>query len=374
MNNQYAPNYKAVQIALSTNCNLLCPGCNRTHYDLDKYSLNPLVKKNQFLDKQIILDFIQNKASANLTQIEFAGLVDDPLTYPWLLELLADMLKIKPTLNITFHSNASLRTPAYFIQLAEILNQFEGHSVNFSIDGLEDTNHIYRVGTNWTKIMANAKAFIQAGGKATWQFIAFPWNKHQEEEVKKLANEMGFTTIIIRNNRDPDLDKMSSRADTSDKPWYTIKQQHTSTVGKTDYTSKEIFVEFSNQLERKNFKEPYNIDCIWHDDRKIYISYDGTVWPCCYIAFDSLRSPRFIELQKLKFAQYGENFNNLYHYSIDKIMIKEPFYSDMLNSIADDKKHGFNKLDSYFTCIKTCSKRGYELKPNHLQAHKIYNG
>ena len=48
MSNQYAPNYTGVQIALSTNCNLLCPGCNRTHYDLDKYSLNPLVKKNQF--------------------------------------------------------------------------------------------------------------------------------------------------------------------------------------------------------------------------------------------------------------------------------------------------------------------------------------
>ena len=39
----------------------------------------------------------------------------------------------------------------------------------------------------------------------------------------------------------------------------------------------------------------------------------------------------------------------------------------------NEKKHGLNKTDTYFTCIKTCSQRGFELKPNHMQAHKIYN-
>jgi len=374
MSNQYAPNYTAVQIALSTNCNLLCPGCNRTHYDLDKYSLNPLVTKNIFLDKQVILNLIQNPASTYLERVEFAGLVDDPLSYPWLLDLLKDILEIKPALHITFHTNASLRTPDYFAELAILLKQFFGHSVNFSVDGLEDTNHIYRVGAQWNKIMANAKAFIGAGGEATWQFIVFPWNAHQEEEVRYLANKMGFSTVIIRNNRDPELDNIDlSAPDTTDKPWYTIKQQHMTAYKNKTYTPKEIFNEFNDRLIGKKFREPHDIDCIWHNENKIYVSYDGTVWPCCYIAFDSLRSPKFTALQKFKFAEYGENFNNLYHHSIDEIMFKEPFSSDILNSITIDKKHGLNKSDAYFTCIKTCSKRGFELKPNHLQAHKIYN-
>ena len=47
MSNQYSPNYTGVQIALSTNCNLLCPGCNRTHFDNDKFSLNPIVTKTR---------------------------------------------------------------------------------------------------------------------------------------------------------------------------------------------------------------------------------------------------------------------------------------------------------------------------------------
>jgi len=349
---------KQIHVEASTYCNARCPLCPRSLYGYKVEGVYPEIHLNLDKFKECLAQFPERE------YVYFNGHLGDPMMNPDIVEL-ATITECRTSVT----TNGSIGSRETWEALAK--NNIIGR---FSIDGLEDTNHIYRQDVQWNKIMDRAKWFIDAGGYATWKWIPFLHNKHQEEEVKKLANEMGFTTIIIRNNRDPDLDKMSSRADTSDKPWYTIKQQHTSTVGKTDYTSKEIFVEFSNQLERKNFKEPYNIDCIWHDDRKIYISYDGTVWPCCYIAFDSLRSPRFIELQKLKFAQYGENFNNLYHYSIDKIMIKEPFYSDMLNSIADDKKHGFNKLDSYFTCIKTCSKRGYELKPNHLQAHKIYNG
>ena len=374
MSNQYAPNYTGVQIALSTNCNLLCPGCNRTHFDDDKFSLNPIVTKNQFLDKQILLDFIKNKASGSLEKVEFAGLVDDPLSYPWLLELLNEMLEIKSQLHITFHTNASLRTPDYFVKLATILKQFNGHSVNFSVDGLRDTNHLYRVGAQWDKIMENAKAFIGAGGSATWQFIVFPWNKHQVDEVRELANEMGFEIVIIRNNRDSFLDNLNfSSTGTDDKPWYNIKQQHTTSYHLKSRSIQEMLEDFNERLEDNSFSRPYNIDCIWHNDNKIYISYDGTVWPCCYIAFDSLRNPKRKQLQNEKFSIYEKNLNNLYHYSIDEIMSKEPFSSDILNSITNEKEHGLGKIDAYYTCIDTCSTRGFELKPNHMQAHKTYD-
>ena len=48
--------------------------------------------------------------------------------------------------------------------------------VNFSIDGLADTTHLYRVNSNFAKIMENAKAFIDAGGNARWYFIEFEHN------------------------------------------------------------------------------------------------------------------------------------------------------------------------------------------------------
>ena len=358
MNNQYSPNYTAVQIALSTNCNLLCPGCQRTAWDSPR-KLNPLITKNIFLDKQILLDVIQNKASNSLEKIEFVGLIDDALTYPWLLELLQEMLNVRPDLNIEFDTNASLRTPDYFKKLANILNKFPKHFVNFSVDGLEDTNHIYRVGANWKKIMGNAEAFIQAGGRANWQFIVFPWNAHQEKKIKKLAKTMGFDNIVVRHNQDLSLNTPQMA---KDKPWLKESKTNEKYVGTS-------FKVFDTILKKDKYFPPYNIDCLWHGDQKIYISYTGNVWPCCFIAYDPLRRP---ELLNARFSSHGENFNSLYHHTIDEIMSKEPFSSDILNSINNNKKHGIGQSDTYYTCIRSCSTRGFEEIPSH-HTHKATN-
>jgi len=355
MNNQYAPDYKIIQVALSSNCNLLCPGCQRTQWDTQR-NISPLIKKNQFLDKQILLDVIQNKTSNSLKKIEFVGLIDDALAYPHLLELLQEMLNVRPDLNIEFDTNASLRNPDYFKQLATILNKFTKHFVNFSVDGLEDTNHIYRVGANWKKIMANAEAFIQAGGHANWKFIVFPWNAHQEKEVRRLAKTMGFQNIVVRHNQDLSLNTLEMA---KDKPW--LKKDKIVGI----YTE-TTFEQFNELLEKDKYSSPYNIDCLWHGDRKIYISYTGNVWPCCFVAYDPLRRPEILDA---RFASYGENFNSLYHYTIDKIMSKEPFLSNILNSIDNNKEHGIGELDTYYTCIRSCSTRGFTLIPSY-HTHK----
>ena len=64
--------------------------------------------------------------------------------------------------------------------------------MTFSIDGLADTNKLYRIGINHERVMANAKAFIEAGGKARWKMIVFKHNEHQIDEAKQLAKDMGF--------------------------------------------------------------------------------------------------------------------------------------------------------------------------------------
>ena len=42
--------------------------------------------------------------------------------------------------------------------------------INFSIDGLADTNPTYRVNANWDKVIENVKTFIKAGGPARWDY------------------------------------------------------------------------------------------------------------------------------------------------------------------------------------------------------------
>ena len=51
--------------------------------------------------------------------------------------------------------------------------------------------------TDFKKIMENAKAFIDAGGHATWQFIPYKHNEHQTKDCFKLSQQMKFKKFKI---------------------------------------------------------------------------------------------------------------------------------------------------------------------------------
>ena len=79
-------------------------------------------------------------------------------------------------------------------------------TVIWGIDGLEDTNHLYRVNVDWNRLQENWRAYISGGGKAKWQFIVFKWNQHQLDEVKRYSESekfKGFNIIrSVRNSSD----------------------------------------------------------------------------------------------------------------------------------------------------------------------------
>jgi hypothetical protein len=63
-------------------------------------------------------------------------------------------------------------------------------NVVWGIDGLEDTNHLYRQDVEWNKVMDRVKWFIDAGGHATWKWIPFLHNKHQDIiKIERLGKE-----------------------------------------------------------------------------------------------------------------------------------------------------------------------------------------
>ena len=65
----------------------------------------------------------------------------------------------------------------------------------FGIDGLEDTNHIYRKNVRWKKLKDNYTTYIQHGGTASWQFIIFEHNKHQEDIARNRSKQEGFVSF-----------------------------------------------------------------------------------------------------------------------------------------------------------------------------------
>ena len=76
--------------------------------------------------------------------------------------------------------------------------------INFDLDGLWDTHHIYRINTKFENVFENAKSVISStDAQVHWKYIVFEHNKHQVEEARALAEQTGFTTFsTVKTSRD----------------------------------------------------------------------------------------------------------------------------------------------------------------------------
>jgi len=260
---------KTIQFEITSNCNAACLYCARQ---------SPLLKppKNVMLDIKVFQDVIDAESSSRLEKVEFNGSVDDPLMRPDLLTFL-DLCLHKKIKKLSIHTNASLRTPKFWTKLAYRFPKEKGSFVKFNIDGLADTNHIYRVNTNFDKIMENAKAFLEAGGAGIWQFIEFDWNSHQIEEARELALSMGFEDFKVRKQ----------------KP-----------------ISKTLPIDFNSE-----------ISCYYGIEKMYVVKFDGSVIPCC-----------FFNMYHDKFPYFKGAWNNLYNNSFDDILAHK-FYAEELTQL-----------------------------------------
>ena len=88
---------------------------------------------------------------------------------------------------VQINTNGSLRNADWWRRLA-----LPGVTVGFAIDGMSDTHKLYRQDTDWHRIIDHAQALIQAGGRAIWRFVPFEHNRHQEQECRTMARDLGF--------------------------------------------------------------------------------------------------------------------------------------------------------------------------------------
>jgi MoaA/NifB/PqqE/SkfB family radical SAM enzyme len=122
--------------------------------------------------------------------------------------------------------------------------------VVFSIDGLEDTNHLYRRNVRWSKVIDNAKAFIDAGGNAHWDMLVFEHNKHQVDEAHQLAKDMGFN-------------------------WFRAKVSRRFNRFPVDGISQPINFVDTKVLEG-------HIECSAMKENSIFVDASGKAYPCCW--------------------------------------------------------------------------------------------
>lgn len=356
-----------MHVEITNRCNAACPMCSRNNF-------GGSTKESMILDEwsKEDIDKIFDPRLINLENVMFCGTHGDPCVAENSLYAI-EKIKSKTSATVEFYSNASMRTKDWWTNLGSLLTALKPNRWHyrdsdlaiFSIDGLEDTNHLYRRRTNFNKIIENAEAFIKAGGIARWDFIVFKHNEHQVEEAEILAKKIGFKQFRIRK---------TSRFDYSpDGPnkWRVLNNQ-----GDLEYYLEPPSAKYRNQEWEKiqflkdkyntieNYFENANISCLYKNKfQRIYINSYAQIYPCCYIGNDAYltnTNPIYQDSRKKVFDRYGEDFSSLRNHSWDDILGHEWFKDELEKSWSSSLSGG--KL---MRCARTC---GNEYSPIKTQS------
>lgn len=182
-------NVKTLHMETSSVCNAACPMCPRETDPLFNKTTDAVSLSLEKVKTLFDIKFIQN-----LNHMYMCGNYGDPAAAPDCIEIFKYFRAINPNISLGIHSNGSLRNKNWWAELGTILFK-ENDYCYFGIDGLRDTNHIYRVNTNFDKIIENATSFINAGGRAHWEYLVFEHNEHQVEEARELSKKLGFVNF-----------------------------------------------------------------------------------------------------------------------------------------------------------------------------------
>jgi MoaA/NifB/PqqE/SkfB family radical SAM enzyme len=264
-----------IQIETSSMCNAACPQCLREWWGGDYSRIKQTYIPTEFYETRI-----PQHVYDELESINFCGTVGDPCTAPNFIEVCQIVKKKNPNIIISISTNGGMRNPAWWTELAGVLstNDF----VTFGIDGLADTNDIYRVNVRWNKLMENVQAFIAAGGSAHWQFITFSHNEHQINEAEIFSQKLGFKRFFtIYNNRFvvEEIFNNGIAIGGNGQPLQPPKQQNeVSVLLRRDKPMP------TDPTEWMSIAEKQCINCQSQVNTEVYIDAETHLLPCCYLA------------------------------------------------------------------------------------------
>lgn len=257
-----------IEVELSSNCQAACPMCARNIHGGKENPNLPVTDISFEFFKQIVPEEFLKQ----LKTISMCGNFGDPLLNKELLEITDYISTTNPNIRIDLHTNGSLRSKEWWTKLAKVLPK--EHIVHFGIDGLEDTHHLYRINTSFNKIIENAKAFIDAGGQARWNFITFRHNEHQMETARQMAKDLGFHSFH---------EKQTSRF--IGNPWFDVWDKDGNTLYRLENPSEQkiVFIERSAVENYRQLVKESVISCEVESTKSAYIDAQGYIWPCCFV-------------------------------------------------------------------------------------------
>jgi len=231
---------KVLHIEPTDVCQAACPLCAR--------ETDPKFCKDQ--NHHLTIGHIQQHFNDNriksLDKVFMCGNYGDPAAGSHTSDIYKWFRQINPTITLGMNTNGAIQNTFWWNKIGRLFNQPRDYVV-FSIDGLEDTNAVYRKGVAWPKLMQNAQAFIEAGGSAHWDMLIYQHNEHQVDECEQLARNMGFK-------------------------WFRAK------VSKRPLTDR---LEWPRNYQAQTFDGA--IQCHAQQEKSAYIDAQGNLSPCCWI-------------------------------------------------------------------------------------------
>jgi len=325
---------RVIHLELSTKCNARCILCPRNFHG---YPIN-LGYPETSLSLDDIKKIFEPDFIGRLKRLYINGNFGDFMLAPESLEIISYFRQHNPSLFVSIGTNGSARDREFWTALGKLGNI----EIIFALDGLEDTHSLYRADTDWHTVIKNAKIFMNAGGTAIWKMIEFDHNRHQIEQCRKLAKELGFSDFTP-------VDHGRNQGAAYDRDGNYTHSIGSKDVGKykTYHKHLEDIIQFS---KTRKYTDPVHkkIDCETIRDRTIYISANGDVSPCCYLGImPKTYSPAYVYgLEQIKELIGNEEINAL----------KRPLRECMewFNRVEESWSKNSYKEGRLWRCNQTC--------------------
>jgi len=266
--------------------------------------INPLMSLNEITVEQFKVWF-PTEFIKQLDSLFMCGNLGDPIIAKDCIKIFEYLRETNPNIRLSMNTNGSARSWQFWKKLATL-----NVAVRFGIDGLIDTHHLYRVGTDWVKILDNAKYFINAGGHATWDMLVFEHNEHQVDICREMSELLGFKKFQSKHTsrfKDGKFNVLNEEGK-------TVNILYPTKISKT-HTSKVISI------------VPAEIKCKAQKYKQIYISADGGVSACCWLDLSWQLTNQDNRINYMDMIGTFPNLNNS--------SLKEIFASSFFNKIED---------------------------------------
>ena len=378
---------RGIQMEISSKCNASCPKCNR---NIDGGYTLPWLNEVEMSLSQF-KKIITPEIIENINWLNFCGNYGDPGTATELAQICEYVRTTRNDFDMYIHTNGGMKSPEFWknVSLNFLKSDSHNSTITFSIDGLEDTNHIYRRGVSWERVIKNLEAAISTGAHITWEFLVFKHNQHQIDEARELANTMGVSKFTVKTamgfsgngEHRPSMKVVDNKGNhiyniyetddtryndktTADLP--TINDINSDPVTKSDLIYKHFkdLPNYEKDIQNGEFSylDGSEIDCNASHSKSIYIDAAGKVYPCCFLGENS----------QVTFSKHSYQFDKwldrqgLHQNGIDtkyfrvKDVMKNENYFEKIRKSWDIHSH--TDPEKVISCSKFCKTDSHIMK------------